>query len=45
MLQGNLNVEFESISQNLKNFGNIFEFENDGKKSLAREIIAKKETI
>ena len=43
--QKNLGVEFTRLYQNIKSFGNIFEFENDGKKSLAKEIMGNKNTI
>lgn len=43
--QKNLGVEFTRLYQNIKSFGNIFEFENDGKKSLAKEIMANNNTI
>ena len=36
MVQSNLNEEFSRIHKNISNFGAMFEFESEGKKSLAR---------
>lgn len=35
-VQNNLNDEFSKIYKNVSNFGSMFEFESDDKKSLAK---------
>lgn len=45
MVQSNLSEEFTRIHKNMKNFGSMFEFESEGKKSLADQIINLKATI
>ena len=40
-----LSEEFKKIHKNVDEYGKMFKFESDGKKSLAKEIISQKEII
>ena len=44
-MQMSLNDEFSRIHKKISNMGAIFEFESDGKKSLANEIMRQEKTI
>lgn len=44
-LQLSLSDEFSRIYKNVSNFGSMFEFESEGKKSLAKEIMSQDKTI
>lgn len=45
MLQTTLSEEFARLHKNMSGFGSMFEFESDGKRSLAQQIINHKDTI
>lgn len=45
MLQSTLMQELNRLDKNMSNFGTMFEFESDGKKNLAQEIINLKQKI
>lgn len=45
MLQFALSEEFTRLHKNMSSFGSMFEFESDGKRSLAQQIINLKATI
>lgn len=44
-MQFSLSEEFSRIHKNMNNFGSMFEFESEGKKSLADQIISLKATV
>ena len=45
MLQTTLMQELNRLDKNMHNFGTMFEFQSDGKKNLAQEIIHLKQKI
>jgi len=44
-MQFSLSEEFTRIHKNMSNFGSMFEFESEGKKALADQIVNLKGTI
>lgn len=45
LLQFTLSEEFKKINKNMSSFGTMFEFESEGKKELAKDLISSKQTI